>query len=118
MKNAGVRTRRTVLAKGVLGAAGLATAGATWRAWAQAGDKVQPSDPLPQSVQYVENAANAPANLRKPESFCNNCQFYQGDRDSGSAPCMVLMNKLVPAQGWCSTWTMKVAEASPRRRGR
>jgi hypothetical protein len=113
-----IGTRRTVLVKGVLGAAGLASAGPTFRAWAQAGDKVQPSDPLPQSVKYVENAASAPSNLRKPDSFCNNCQFYQGDRESDSAPCMVLMNKLVPAPGWCSTWTMKDAEASPRRRAR
>ena len=118
MSKPGISTRRTVLAKGILGDANLARAGATLRARAQAGDKVQPSDPLPQSVQYVEDAANAPSNLRKPDSFCNTCQFYQGDRDSDSAPCMVLMNKLVPAQAWCSTWTMKVAEASPRRRPR
>src|SRR5688500_11717836 len=114
-----IGTRRNVIAKGVLGAAGLASAVLVPRAWAQRGraergEKLQPNDPLAQSVKYVEDATSAPGDLRKPESFCNNCQFYQGDQESGEAPCTVLMNKLGAARGWCNTWVMKGAGASPR----
>jgi len=113
-----IGTRRAVIIKVVLGAAGLASAVPRLRAWAQTGEKLQPGDPLAQSVKYVEDAASAPAALRKPDSFCNNCQFYQGDQESDSAPCTVFMGKLVPAKGWCNTWVMKGAEANPRRRSR
>ena len=111
-------TRRAVIVKALLGAAGLASAGPMLRARAQSGEKVNPSEPLAQAVKYVEDAASAPADLRKPDSFCNNCQFYQGDQASDSAPCTTLMGKLVPAQGWCSTWVMKGAETTPRRPSR
>jgi hypothetical protein len=114
MRKPFIGTRRAVIVKGVLGAAGLASAVPILRARAQSGEKLQPNDPMAQAVKYVEDAASAPADLRKPDSFCSNCQFYQGDQTSSSAPCMVLMGKLVPAQAWCVTWAMKAAGASPR----
>jgi hypothetical protein len=118
MRKQFVGTRRAVIVKALLGAAGLGSAGPMLRARAQSGEKMNPSDPLAQSVKYVEDATRAPADLRKPDSFCNNCQFYQGDQASDSAPCTTFMGKLVPAQAWCSTWVMKGAETTPGRRSR
>ena len=120
MRKTLIGTRRDAIVKGSLAAAGVASAIPIPRALAQRreraerAEKLQPNDPLAQSVKYVEDAANAPPDLRKPESFCNNCQFFQGEAQSAEAPCMVLMNKLVPAQAWCNTWVMKGAGASPR----
>jgi hypothetical protein len=123
------KTRRAVIAKGALGAVAAACSGLPLRALAQrarrqsrpeeesgtpSGEKVQPNDPFAQSVKYVENAAEAPSGVRKEDQFCHNCQFYQGDQQQPLAPCMIFMNKLVPAEGWCSTWVMKGSGASPR----
>jgi hypothetical protein len=103
--------RRAVLKRGIVGAAAVLTTAAGLRVHAQEGQgteqTVQSTDPLAQALKYTENAASAPTDLRKPDSFCHNCHFYQGKGETGFGPCQVFQGKLVAAAGWCSSWTMK-----------
>jgi hypothetical protein len=110
MAKAFSRRRRSMLKGGFLGVAAVTLAGARFSAGAQEQpppQKLDASDPLAQALKYTTDASAAPSSLRKPDSFCHNCQFYQGTGDAGEAPCQIFQGKLVVAQGWCNSWVMK-----------
>lgn len=109
------RIRRVVLKRGALGLAAALAASLGIRGRAQQAQqgqgqgqqKLQLSDPLAQALKYTEDASKASSDLRKPNAFCHNCRFFQGKQQTGYGPCQVFQGKLVNAQGWCSSWTMK-----------
>lgn len=102
-------SRRELLKTVALGAtAALVGGGLRSQARAQTPDKVDPSDPLAQALHYTEDASKAPKDLRTDDThFCDNCQFFQGDKSAATAPCQILTGKLVPGKGWCMSWVMK-----------
>ncbi len=40
------------------------------------------------------------------EQTCANCQFIQAD-EGDWRPCQLFPGKLVKAEGWCASWTLK-----------
>lgn len=99
--------RRTVLKRFLLALAGITTGMAGSRLRSQQPERLSPDDPMAQQLMYVEDATQAPADQRASTEFCYNCQFFQGQQQTGEAPCLIFMGKLVKAQAWCSTWTAK-----------
>ena len=44
------------------------------------------------------------------KSFCNACNFYQGDAKSKEAKCTLITSGDVAATGWCSSWSPKLPQ--------
>jgi High potential iron-sulfur protein len=79
---------------------------------AQAGgaatEKVDENAPTAKALNYRHDASEVKDPKRTPAQVCSSCQFYAVDRQSTSwAPCSVFQNKLVAANGWCSSWIKK-----------
>lgn len=76
---------------------------------------VDPNDPTAKALNYVEKHAD----LKKAElkvdrmgvkfdnQQCKACQFYTAVPGKNGGHCSVLQNKLVHAEGWCSSWSKK-----------
>ncbi|MGB5734825.1 MAG: high-potential iron-sulfur protein [Thiohalocapsa sp.] len=80
-----------------------------WEAFPQVDEA---TDPTAIALKYKHDAAQADrAAAARPgappeEQNCINCQFVQAD--SGDwRPCTLFPGKLVAANGWCSSWTIK-----------
>lgn len=77
---------------------------------AQAGNHVSVSDPLAQSLGYVEDATKVDtkkyANY-KPGQKCERCRFYTGAPGKTYGPCQIFGNKEVNANGWCLSFNAK-----------
>lgn len=80
--------------------------------------KVDPaSDPTALALKYVHDATEADrAGAARPgaapeEQNCANCQFFQElvfSDDAGDwHKCQLFAGKVVNAQGWCTSWTLK-----------
>jgi High potential iron-sulfur protein len=71
---------------------------------------VSESDPAAIALGYKANASQvdkAKYNTYMPGEICSNCQFYQGDASTASAPCPLLGGKLVRGEGWCKGYVKK-----------
>ncbi len=70
------------------------------------------TDPTAIALKYKHDAAQADrAAAARPgappdEQNCINCQFTQADTGDWR-PCQLFPGKLVAANGWCSSWTLK-----------
>lgn len=73
--------------------------------------------PIAATFKYVKDATTASAQIRKMrmgingnDQFCHNCQYYAAiGEDYGS--CQLLPQGNVTANGWCFSWTKKMASA-------
>ncbi|TCT18854.1 high-potential iron-sulfur protein [Thiobaca trueperi] len=57
-----------------------------------------------------DRAAQARPGLPADQQHCANCQFSQADAAGASAEwlgCQLFPGKLVSANGWCQSWTLK-----------
>jgi hypothetical protein len=106
-----MQKRRIVIkamsAAGFIGATGVST-----MVWA-AVKKIDLKDPQAVALGYVDDTTKADAKKypkHEKSQVCSNCQFYQTAQEENKvAPCAVLANKGVAAQGWCSAWAKKPA---------
>jgi hypothetical protein len=74
------------------------------------------TDPTAQALKYHTNSTEADrAGAARPglpadQQHCANCQFSQADAAGASAEwlgCQLFPGKLVSANGWCQSWTLK-----------
>jgi hypothetical protein len=100
-------TRRTLLKRLALGAAGVAVGahGAAETA------KVDIHDPQAVALGYVENASQV--DKKKYPQFaagsnCDNCLQLQGKPGNNYRPCTLFSGKLVAVSGWCSGWAAEM----------
>ena len=73
-----------------------------------AAQRVDPDNPVARALNYVENAADSEVR-EDADAYCRNCRFYLDGEGEETAPCQLIMNQLVPAEGWCSGWVAKEA---------
>jgi hypothetical protein len=79
-------------------------------AHAQDMPRIEESDPIAQSLKYVDDATTVdPAMRANPaaEQDCANCALIQGTDGDEWRPCQIFPGKLVNAAGWCSVWAPK-----------
>jgi len=98
-------TRRRFLRNTVLTAAALPASVALLGPRARAAEKLKPSDPQAQALQYTEDASSASSPSYQPGQQCNNCQFFQGSKQDQWGPCTIFGGKLVSAKGWCTSYS-------------
>ena len=92
----------------------VAAAGAVIRpgsdAMAQDMPKLDPSDPVAQSMRYTHDASTVdPSSRPNPAEVqnCANCALIQGEEGAAWRPCQIFPGKVVAADGWCSVWAPK-----------
>jgi hypothetical protein len=75
---------------------------------------VDPASNKAKALRYVENASEAPAEVKvdkgetkAADQNCTNCQFYSDDNGNGGGKCALFPGKLVKAEGWCVSWSLK-----------
>ena len=103
MSNKPVDTnRRRFIKITAIGAAAAPLGGMIFSSTAQAQETLDPSDPLAQQLNYVEEST-------KEDQHCSNCQLYAGSAEDAEAPCGIFGGKLVKGAGWCSAWVAKPA---------
>jgi len=99
-------SRRSILKNGLAGAA--ATVWAVRMVSAQQGiPHVASSDPMVQSLGYVENAATVNPAVNptyKAGQTCGSCALAQGGAADKWRPCRMFGGKLVSSAGWCRVW--------------
>lgn len=83
-------------------------------------EMVDVKNPQAQALGYIEDATKVDtkkwpkrAGAEGAKQWCHNCQFYIVDKGADPekvpvAPCQILLNKGVPAKGWCNTWTKRI----------
>ena len=55
------------------------------------------------ALHYIEDATKTDQKTRKPESFCDNCQFHIAATNG----CSIFPGFSVAPKGWCSAWALK-----------
>lgn len=78
-------------------------------------ETVKPSDPMAQSLGYVEDAKKVDtkkfpkrAGKSGEKQYCYNCQFYaekKNPKESKNAACTIFGGKAVLSHAWCNSWT-------------
>jgi len=74
---------------------------------AQEMPRLEPSDPVAQSMRYTHDASTVdPSSRPNPaeNQLCSNCALIQGEEGEQWRPCQIFPGKLVNADGWCSVW--------------
>lgn len=102
-----ISRRRFVQLMGGAAVGGIATAET---AFAGGHAKVNPEDPQPTALGYVEDAATV--DTEKWTQFtegssCTNCALYSGGEGKAYGPCGVFPGQEVSATGWCSAFNAK-----------
>ena len=98
-----------------LGIAGLTVATALRARTAHAEDLplVDPaSNPQASALGYVHDATTVDKEKfpkHEDGQSCGNCQFYQGQADAETGPCLIFPGKAVKSAGWCNSWAKKAA---------
>ena len=64
-------------------------------------------DPTAKALNYVHDAANAPAGKRKDGTFCKNCNLIQGKEGTWRG-CSIFPGRAVNENGWCAGWVGRV----------
>lgn len=55
------------------------------------------------ALHYIEDANKSDQATRKPDSFCDNCQFHIAATNG----CSIFPGFSVAPKGWCSAWALK-----------
>jgi hypothetical protein len=76
-------------------------------ALAQAKEKVDENSAQAKALNYRHDAKEVKDPKRKPDQFCNNCQFWQTKPTEAWGPCALFGGNLVAAKGWCNAWVKK-----------
>ena len=88
------------------------TALATNLAIAQAGPKLEETDPTAVALGYKQDATKVDA-AKYPKHAaadnCGGCQLFQGKPKEATGGCPLFAGKQVAATGWCSAWAKKPA---------
>jgi len=63
-------------------------------------ERLDPSDPQAQALDYVEQT-------EVEGERCDNCIHATGDLDSDWVGCNLFPNKKVAAAGWCNVWAAR-----------
>jgi High potential iron-sulfur protein len=97
--------RRQLLVQAMFGAASVVAMGDAQAA----SERLSTSDPLAQSVGYVENAAGV--DIRKYPTYvkgqtCANCALALSAYGP-VRPCKLFPGKLVTVGGWCNAWVKR-----------
>ena len=74
---------------------------------AQTKEKVDENSAQAKALNYRHDAKQVKDPKRKPDQFCDNCQFYQAAASDPWGPCTLFTGSLVAAKGWCSAWVKK-----------
>ena len=69
---------------------------------------VPTTDPLAQSLFYVEDATQSKSPQYKAGQTCSGCRFFQGTPGQAWGPCQIFVGKgNVSAKGWCLSFNAK-----------
>lgn len=55
------------------------------------------------ALNYTDDASKTTHSTHKPDSFCDNCQFYV----AATRGCSIFPGFSVAPKGWCSAWALK-----------
>lgn len=55
------------------------------------------------ALHYIEDATKTDQAMRKPDNFCDNCQFHVAATNG----CSIFPGFSVTPKGWCSAWALK-----------
>jgi hypothetical protein len=80
------------------------------QAHAQAGPKLDESDPQAIALGYKQDTTKVDAKKypkHEDAQSCASCQLYQGKAADPTGPCSLFAGKQVAARGWCSAWVKK-----------
>lgn len=69
--------------------------------------RLSEDDATAKALNYVHDAASAPADKRKEGSFCKNCNLIQSTEGEWR-PCSLFPGKAVNENGWCLGWVGRV----------
>jgi hypothetical protein len=99
-------TRRTFIIHAVAGTSALGAS----LAMAQAGPKLEETDPQAVALGYKSDATKV--DMKKyPKHVatdnCAGCQLFQGKAKEATGGCPLFGGKQVAATGWCSAWAKK-----------
>ena len=103
-----ITTRRTFIIHAVVGGSAL---GATL-AMAQAGPKLEETDPQATALGYKQDATKVDATKYPKHAAtdnCAGCQLFLGKPKDAAGGCPLFAGKQVAAAGWCSAWAKKAA---------
>ena len=103
------RKRRNILKIAITGAAGIPLGGLLMPVTGSAADlpQLDESDSVAKGLGYVHDASAAPADKRKPGTFCKNCNLIQS-QEGEWRPCSIIPGKAVNENGWCVAWVGRV----------
>ena len=101
--------KRRFLKITVMGVAAVPLGGLVVQGGARAGAAQQLSedDTTAKALNYVHDAANAPADKRKQGALCKNCNLIQS-QEGEWRPCSIFPGKLVNENGWCAAWVGRI----------
>ncbi|WP_417578926.1 high-potential iron-sulfur protein [Nitrincola sp.] len=99
-------SRRGFLKKGMFGLAALPLGMGvlTSKSFAATLPPLSEDAPNAKALNYVKDsnaAADHPAH--KPDSYCDNCMFWQPDTEG----CTLFQGFSVEAKGWCQSWVKR-----------
>jgi len=69
--------------------------------------RLSEDDSTAKALNYVHDAAAAPADKRKEGSLCRNCNLVQSAAGEWR-PCSLFPGKAVNENGWCLGWVGRV----------
>lgn len=103
------KKRRRALALAAASVVAVPLASLATRGTAVAGElpHLSEDDPTAKALNYVHDAANAPAGKRKNGTYCKNCNLVQGKEGTWRG-CSIFPGKAVNADGWCAGWVGRV----------
>ena len=103
------RQRRSILKIAITGAAGIPLGALLMPVAGNAGDlpPLDENDSVAKGLGYVHDASAAPADKRKPGTFCKNCNLIQS-KEGEWRPCSIIPGKAVNENGWCIAWVGRV----------
>ena len=100
-------TRRTFILHAAAGGSALGAK----LAMAQAGPKLEETDPTAVALGYKQDATKVDA-AKFPKHAaadnCAGCQLFQGKAGDAAGGCPLFAGKQVSGKGWCSAWAKKV----------
>jgi hypothetical protein len=71
---------------------------------------LDPTDPVAQSLGFVQDASKVVANLNatfKPGQRCGGCMQYRGNPSDATAGCSIYSGHSVPSGGWCRAFAQR-----------
>ena len=101
--------RRHLLKLAAASAASIPLASLATTGTAVAGElpQLDENDPTAKALDYVHDAAKAPAGKRKDGTYCKNCNLIKGKEGTWRG-CAIFPGKAVNENGWCAGWVGRV----------